>query len=59
MRDLTIGFDRRLSPGVGFRSAAFAGLSGTAEDFGLSAGLSFRSAPRTSAPEGAGRSSSR
>jgi hypothetical protein len=45
MRDLTIGFDRRLSSGVSFRSAAFAGLSDTAGDFGLSAGLSFRSAP--------------
>jgi hypothetical protein len=47
LRDLTLGFDRRLSPAVTFRSAAFAGLSDTAEDFGFSAGLSFRSAPRT------------
>jgi hypothetical protein len=42
IRDLTIGYDRRLSPVVTFRSAAYLGLSDTAEDFGLSAGFSVR-----------------
>jgi hypothetical protein len=45
IRDLTLGFDRRLTPAVGLRSAAYVGLSETAEDFGLAVGLAFRGAP--------------
>jgi hypothetical protein len=45
IRDLTIGYDLRLTPSVGLRSALYAGLSDTAEDWGLSAGLAFRRAP--------------
>ena len=44
LRDLSLGFDRRLSGSVTFRSAAYAGLSSTAEDFGLMAGFSFQKA---------------
>lgn len=40
--DLSLGYDRRLSPTVTFRSALFLGLSSTAEDWGFSAGLSAR-----------------
>ncbi len=46
IRDLTLGYDRRLSPAVTFRSAAYVGLSDTAEDYGFSAGFSVRSGPR-------------
>jgi hypothetical protein len=41
IRDLTIAYDRRLSPVAGLRSALYAGLSDTAEDFGLMIGLAF------------------
>jgi hypothetical protein len=45
IRDLTVGFDRRLTPVVGLRSAAYIGLSETAQDFGLAVGLAFRGSP--------------
>jgi hypothetical protein len=44
LRDVSFGLDRRLAGGAVFRGAFFAGLSSTAEDYGLSAGVSFGSA---------------
>ena len=44
IRDLTIGYDRRLGPAVGLRTAVYAGLSDTAEDFGVMIGLALRPA---------------
>jgi outer membrane putative beta-barrel porin/alpha-amylase len=41
LADLSLGYDRLLSPGISFRSTVYIGLSDTTEDFGLSAGLSF------------------
>ncbi len=41
LRDVSLGYDRHLSGSVVFRSAVYAGLSNTAEDFGFSAGFSF------------------
>jgi hypothetical protein len=43
--DVTLGFDRRLSSRVTFRSAGYVGLSETAEDYGLSLGLSVLASP--------------
>jgi len=40
LADLSLGYDRALARGVTFRSAVFVGLSDTAEDFGVSAGVS-------------------
>jgi hypothetical protein len=45
IRDLSLGYDRRLSPAITLRSALFVGLSDTAEDWGFSAGLSARLGP--------------
>ena len=50
--DLSLGYDRRFSPGVGFRSAVYVGLSDTAEDYGLSLGLSFSPQPHQGAGGG-------
>jgi hypothetical protein len=44
--DLSLGWDQRLSERLTLRTALYAGLSDTAEDWGLSAGLSLRGAPR-------------
>jgi outer membrane putative beta-barrel porin/alpha-amylase len=41
LRDVSLGYDRRLSKAVIFRGAVFVGLSTTAEDYGFSAGFSF------------------
>jgi hypothetical protein len=46
IRDLTFGYDRRLSDAVTFRSAAYLGLSDTAEDFGLSLGIAIKGSER-------------
>ena len=40
LADCSLGYDRTLSRGVSLRSAAFVGLSDTAEDFGFSLGFS-------------------
>jgi hypothetical protein len=45
LRDLSVGFDRRLESGAVLRAAWYQGLSRTAEDYGLSFGVSF-GAPR-------------
>lgn len=42
IRDLIVGYDRRLSPRTGLRSALYIGASDTAEDFGLMLGLAMR-----------------
>jgi hypothetical protein len=47
LEDVSLGYDRQLSPVIRLRTAFFAGLSETAEDYGLSIGFSFRSAPRS------------
>lgn len=41
LADFSLGYERALSPGVTFRSTVYVGLSDTAEDFGIGAGLSF------------------
>jgi hypothetical protein len=46
IRSLGLGYDRRLSEAVTLRTALFVGLSDTAEDWGVSAGISLRGAPR-------------
>jgi hypothetical protein len=46
IRDLTVGWDRRFTPVVALKTALYLGLSDTAEDWGFSAGLAFRAAPR-------------
>ena len=43
--DLSLGWDQRLSERLTLRTALYAGLSDTAEDWGLSAGLSLRGEP--------------
>lgn len=40
LADLSLGYDRALARGVTLRSTVFVGLSDTAEDFGVSAGVS-------------------
>jgi outer membrane putative beta-barrel porin/alpha-amylase len=40
LNDFSVGYDRIVSPRVTFRSMVFFGLTSTAEDFGISAGLS-------------------
>lgn len=42
LRDLSVGYDQRLSPSVTSRVTAYLGLSDTAEDYGVSLGLSMR-----------------
>ena len=46
LADVSLGYDRVLSPGITLRSTAYAGLSSTAERFGFSAGFSFASRAR-------------
>ncbi len=46
LADVSLGYDRLLSPGITLRSTAYAGLSSTAERFGFSAGFSFASRAR-------------
>jgi len=41
LADVSLGYDRVLSPGTTLRTTAYAGLSGTAERFGIGAGFSF------------------
>ncbi len=41
IEDLSLGYDRQLSRTARLRSAVFVGLSDTAEDYGVSLGLSF------------------
>jgi Putative MetA-pathway of phenol degradation len=41
LADVSLGYDRTLSPGTVLRLTAYAGLSSTAERFGIGAGFSF------------------
>jgi outer membrane putative beta-barrel porin/alpha-amylase len=47
IRDVTLGYDHRLSDTVTFRSAAYYGLSSSAEDFGLSLGFVMKEGVRS------------
>lgn len=46
IQDVSAGYDVRISPAVKLRSAVFAGLSDTAEDYGVSLGFSFQASLR-------------